>query len=118
MKKSRSFKTRKQYLGDGGVAKGPAHEEGGINAEKSGKPVAEIEGQERVFSKEDTEYMEQEAEKIQTYTQSGDIPGADKCAQEFGYRVAQMITKQDMNEAKNEVETSAINDFSNGGYEE
>lgn len=101
-------------MGDGGKVDGPSHEEGGVEAQVNGKPVAEIEGQERIFSKEDTEYMEGEAQKIQKYMESGDVQGGDKCAKELGYRVAEMLTKQDMNQNRESIETSAINDFSNG----
>lgn len=107
MKKARSFKT-------GGKTKGPSHQEGGIEAKVGDKAIAEVEGNERIFSQEDTAFIEQEVEKIKGYHETGDIPGADKCAMDLGYAVAKMITKQDMSESKEEMETAAINDFGNG----
>lgn len=120
MKQARPIKMgKKQYLGDGGKAQGLAHEEGGIKAQKDGKSVAEIELNERVFSQEDTEFMDAEAQKISAYMESGDQVGADKCAKDLGYAVAKMVIKQDMNEAASEDDQiAASNDFSNGGYDE
>ncbi len=109
MKKARSFK-----LAMGGKTKGPSHKEGGIEAKVGEKPVAEVEGGERVFSQDDTAFIEQEVEKIKGYMETNDIPGADNCAKDLGYAVAKMVSKQDMNEMRDVAETDAINSFENG----
>lgn len=109
-KNARSFKL-------GGKTIGPAHEEGGIEAKVGSKPIAEVEGDERIFSKEDTKFIEAEIEKMKAYNEEGDVAGADKCAMDLGYAVAKMVTKQDMRESNQMVEDQAINGFENAGEE-
>lgn len=91
-------------LAEGGMAEGPSHEEGGIDVVKEGegKPVAEIEGGERVFSQEDTQAMEQAAEQIIQAQQSGDKAGAEDMAMRLGFAVVNMIAAQEKNQAAQE----------------
>lgn len=94
-------------LAEGGMAEGPSHEEGGIDVVKKGeggegKPVAEIEGGERVFSQEDTQAMEQAAEQIIQAQQSGDKAGAEDMAMRLGFAVVNMIAAQEKNQAAQE----------------
>ena len=63
MKKKRSFTMKKSYA-SGGKVKGADHSEGGISAEVGNKQVAEIEGEERIFSKEDTIKIEEASKEI------------------------------------------------------
>lgn len=108
--KARSFKVSK-----GAKLKGPSHNESGIEVRQGKKPVAEVEGGERLFSQEDTEYMEAEAEKIRGFRESGDEEGANQAAMQLGYRIVEMIDKQEANVASTEEEqTQAINTFGNG----
>lgn len=75
----------------GGVVKGPSHEEGGVPVVADGQQIAEVEGEERIFSIEDTQEIEQMAIAI------GELPAseADNAAKQLGYRVVDMIGKQD-----------------------
>lgn len=100
-----------------GKTVGPDHTEGGINAQKGKKPIAEVEGDERLFSKEDSSYMDEQCQNILMATESGDKPTADQLAMELGYKVCEMIQRQD---ARNEEQRpadyveSASNEFGNG----
>ena len=93
-----------QNLSDGGMAQGPSHEEGGIDVVKKGetKPRAEIEGNERVFSQEDTAAMEQAAAQIIQLKESGDEQGAQEMATALGFAVVNMIAAQEENQAAQE----------------
>jgi len=66
------FKMRnggKATLANGGKAVGPSHNDGGIDAvDKDGNTVAEIEGEERVFSVEHTNEIEEKATEISECT--------------------------------------------------
>jgi hypothetical protein len=80
---------------DGGMVEGPSHEEGGIEAYASdGTPVAEIEGGERIFSVQDTAEIEAAVSEINSLSES-DPEAADQMAMKLGYRVAEMIVKQE-----------------------
>lgn len=95
-------------LASGGKAEGPSHEEGGIDAvDQSGQPVAEIEGGERVFSKEDTAALEQSAEQIIQLQESGDKAGAEDMAMRLGFAVVNMIAAQEKNQADQEQQMSS-----------
>lgn len=93
-----------QNLADGGMAQGPSHEEGGIDVVKKGedKPRAEIEGNERVFSQEDTAAMEQAAAQIIQMKEAGDEQGAQEMATALGFAVVNMIAAQEENQAAQE----------------
>jgi hypothetical protein len=96
----------------GGTAEGPSHEEGGIDVVQKGeggegaKPVAEIEGGERVFSQEDTQALEQASEQIIQAQQSGDKAGAEDMAMRLGFAVVQMIAAQEQNQEAQEQQMS------------
>ena len=81
---------------EGGEVQGPAHSQGGMPAveEGTGEPVAEIEGGERIFSVEDTNEMEQAARNIIQLAEQDQLQ-ADEAAKELGYRVAEMIMRQE-----------------------
>lgn len=85
-------------VGEGKV-EGPSHEQGGVPAvdAKTGEQVAEIEGEERIFSVEDTSMMEQAAMEIIKATQAGDQEAADDMAKRLGYAVVEMIAAQEQN---------------------
>lgn len=81
----------------GGVVQGPPHEQGGVPAiDQSGQQIAEVEGNERIFSVEDTQELEQMATSI------SQLPAqdADVAARELGYRVVDMIVGQDAAQAQ------------------
>lgn len=110
----------KQYLAQGGTAQGPSHEQGGIEAQTpEGKPVAEIEGGERLFSQEDTQQIEQACQQI-TQLQQENPKAADQLAKELGYAVCEMVIKQEQqqqsedqgqgNEAANSFSTAPDSD--------
>jgi hypothetical protein len=86
-------------VGEGKV-EGPSHAEGGVPAvdAQTGEQVAEIEGQERIFSKEDTAMMEEAAMHIIQATQGGDQESADDMAKRLGYAVVEMIAAQEQNQ--------------------
>ena len=96
---SLKFKLRnggKADLANGGKAIGPSHNEGGIDAvDKSGDPVAEIEGGERVFSIEHTTEIEEKAAEISAFVEAEDNDTADELAIVLGYRVVEMIAEQE-----------------------
>lgn len=88
-----------QKLQDGAKAMGPSHENGGIPVvqEDSGEQVAEIEGNERVFSREDTQMMEQMCGQI-VQLSAQNKQAADQAAMQLGYAVCDMISKQEDNQ--------------------
>src|SRR4051812_12167727 len=74
-----------QKLSQGGMTEGPSHEDGGVDVYQEGQdpaegPAAEIEGGERVFSKEDTEAIEQAAEQIIQLQEKGQQDQAEDMA--------------------------------------
>lgn len=85
-------------VGEGKV-EGPSHEEGGVPAvdAQTGEQVAEIEGEERIFSREDTAMMEEAAMQIIQSVQGGDQEAADDMAKRLGYAVVEMIAAQEQN---------------------
>lgn len=90
--------TIKKY-DNGGVVKGPSHTQGGVPAvDQNGQQVAEIEGNERIFSVEDTQEIEQMALAII------ELPAteADSAAKQLGYRIVDMVGKQDVAQAQQE----------------
>lgn len=93
-----------QPLSKGGMTQGPSHEEGGVDVYQKGaaEPTAEIEGGERVFSREDTELMEEACEKI---ISTQDKAKADELAMQLGYAVCQMIQQQEQNQKSMENES-------------
>lgn len=106
MKKPLSFKRKKkpapfQMAAEGMKVQGPSHAAGGIEAQVQGKPVAEIEGDERIFSKEDTAYMEREARRIITLTQSSPQQ-ASRAAQALGFKIVEMLINQEKNQREQE----------------
>lgn len=104
----------KQPLAEGGLAQGPSHEEGGIAVEQNGQPVAEIEGNERVFSKEDTAALEAAAEQIIQLQESGDTAGAEDMAKRLGFAVVNMIAAQEENQQGQEDQMGARQQASSG----
>lgn len=110
-----------QRAAEGMKVQGPSHEEGGIEAQTpDGKPVAEIEGDERIFSKEDTAYMEREARRIVTLMQSNSNQ-ANEAARALGFKVVEMLVQQEKNQRQQEgnenqedtqAATDAMNEFS------
>lgn len=124
-RKALSFKRKKAYspftrAAEGMKVQGPSHEDGGIEARTpQGKPVAEIEGDERIFSREDTAYMERETRKILDYMQS-DTNKANECARALGFKVVEMLVSQEKNQRQQEGNddtqdteqaTAAMNEF-------
>lgn len=121
-----SFKRKKKtnpftMAAEGLKVVGPSHEDGGIEARtKDGQPVAEIEGGERIFSQEDTDYMEREARRIITLMQSNSQQ-ANEAARALGFKVVEMIVDQEKNQRQQEGNpdqedteqaTQAMNEFS------
>jgi len=98
-----------QPLQDGGLAQGPSHSEGGIQVqqEDTGEPVAEIEGGERVFSREHTQMLEQAAMQIAQAMESGDEQTAQQMAMQLGFAVVEMISSQEESQAAQEQEMAA-----------
>jgi hypothetical protein len=75
------------FLNDGGKLVGPSHEQNGILAvDPIGRPVAEVEGGERLFSVEDSAEIEKLARGLKN---------SPKKAALLGRRVSQMIKTQD-----------------------
>lgn len=89
-----------QDLSDGAKAEGPSHQAGGIEvgAKGEGAPMAEIEGGERVFSKEDTAAIEGAAEQIIQLQEAGDTAGAEDMAKRLGFAVVNMVAAQEENQ--------------------
>lgn len=83
----------------GGMVTGPSHEQGGVPvvdesgtpATKQGMPI-EVEGGERLFSTQDTGEIEQYATRI---FDSQDEQEQTALATELGFRVAEMVMKQE-----------------------
>lgn len=77
----------------GGKVYGPSHQEGGVPAidVNTGEQVAEVEGGERIFSREDTQAME---EMVMQIVNSQNEQQANQLAMELGYMVVQMILNQ------------------------
>lgn len=129
--KSLSFRKKRkkafQIGAEGMKVEGPSHEEGGIEAQlPSGKPVAEIEGGERIFSQEDTDYLEQAAKSIVRTLQTNP-QAANQAAQALGFKVVEMIVEQERNQRQQEGDentqdvdqaSEALNQFSNAGDDE
>lgn len=82
--------------------------------DESGQQVAEVEGNERVFSTEDTQQMEQIATQIMELQQSNPS-AADQLAKELGFMVVEMIMKQEQNQQMQEagMMDEAANSFGN-----
>ena len=81
---------------EGGKAVGPSHNEGGIETvDKEGIPVAEIEGDERIFSVDDTEEIESRANEISIALSKDDQELADQSALSLGHRIVEMIARQE-----------------------
>lgn len=110
---------RKQPLAAGGKAQGPSHENGGIAVKQKGssKPVAEIEGQERVFSQEDTATMEQACQEI-IQLSAQNKQAADQAAMKLGYMVCQMIQSQEQNQQQQEGEQAQGMEQAMNGFEQ
>lgn len=98
-----------QDLSDGAKAEGPSHQAGGIEvgAKGEGAPMAEIEGGERVFSKEDTAALEGAAEQIIQLQEAGDTAGAEDMAKRLGFAVVNMIAAQEENQQGQEDQMGA-----------
>lgn len=76
----------------GGKVDGPSHEQDGVpTIDQSGQQVAEIEGDERIFSVEDTE----EIEGMVVAIIDSHAEVANKLATDLGYRVVDMVQKQE-----------------------
>lgn len=98
-----------QDLSSGAKAEGPSHEAGGIDvgAKGEGEPMAEIEGGERVFSKEDTAALEAAAEQIIQLQEAGDTAGAEDMAKRLGFAVVNMIAAQEESQQAQEQQMGA-----------
>lgn len=105
-----------QDLSGGAKAEGPSHEAGGIDvgAKGEGEPMAEIEGGERVFSKEDTAALEAAAEQIIQLQESGDTASAEDMAKRLGFAVVNMIAAQEENQQGQEDQMGARQQASSG----
>ena len=85
----------------GGKVQGQSHAQGGVPAvDPSGQQIAEIEGNERIFSVEDTQEIEEMALAI------NELPAqeSDRAAMQLGYRIATMVGEQDTAQAQQEVD--------------
>jgi hypothetical protein len=108
-----------QNLSQGGMTEGPSHEEGGVDVYQEGQnpaagPAAEIEGGERVFSKEDTEAMEAAAEQIIQLMDGGQQEQAEDMAKRLGFAVVDMIAQQERNQEGQEAAMmEQMNSFGN-----
>lgn len=81
---------------EGGKVIGLSHNEGGIEVvDQEGTPVAEIEGEERIFSVEDTEQIEAMANEISVALDNDDQELADQTAMILGHRIVEMVAKQE-----------------------
>lgn len=81
---------------DGGKAIGPSHNEGGIETiDQEGTSVAEIEGDERIFSVDDTNEIEAMAEEISIALDNDNQELADQTAMVLGHRIVEMVAKQE-----------------------
>jgi hypothetical protein len=96
-----SFKRKKYAVGgkinyqEGGEVQGPPHSQGGVEAvDQTGEAVAEIEGEERIFSVEDSKAIEQEARNILQLADQDQFM-ADEAAKQLGYKVTEMIVRQE-----------------------
>lgn len=88
----------------GGKVQGRSHAQGGVPAvDQSGQQVAEIEGNERIFSVEDTAEIESLGLAIM------ELPAgeADKAAMGLGYRVVDMLGQQDRAQAEQDAAVNA-----------
>lgn len=125
--KTLSFKRKKKrfpfQVGDSGLkVQGPSHEDGGVKAvTQQGEEVAEIEGGERVFSVEDTKYMENEARRILSLLRTNS-QAANEAARALGFKVVEMLVEQEKNQRQQEGNeetgdtdqaTEAMNQFAN-----
>ena len=99
----------------GGVVEGPSHAQGGVPAvDQSGQQIAEVEGNERIFSVEDTQKIEEMAMAIQELpTQE-----ADRAAMELGYSIVSMVGQQDVAQAEQEVAVAENQQTTPEPYEE
>lgn len=120
MKKASPFKFKKRgsfplvKAAAGMKVEGPSHEDGGINANTpDGKPVAEIEGGERIFSKEDTAHIEQAVKQIISMGQSSPDQ-AQKLATALGFEVVKMVLAQEKNQKEQEGSDTEQEDQANG----
>lgn len=95
----------------GGIAMGPSHEQGGIPVvTKDGSPAIdrtsgmpyEIEGDERVFSKEDTMEIDRMAIMVLKASQAGNQQQANQLALKLGYAVTKMVAEQEHNQQLSE----------------
>ena len=81
---------------EGSVVAGPSHNEGGIEAvDREGSPVAEIEGEERIFSVEDTKEIETIANEISVALDNDNQELADQTAMILGHRIVEMVARQE-----------------------
>lgn len=116
-------KFKVQYLQEGGMVQGPSHAEGGVDVYAQGAPqapVAEVEGGERVFSREQTQVIEQAAMQIVSLVNEGREDEANQLAMELGYAVINMIAEQEMNaeQQMNEMQLAEQANTFAGGNEE
>ena len=80
-----------------GLLQGPSHEQGGMPVvdPTTGQAVAEVEGDERLFSQEDTMQMEQMVAQAQEL-EAQDPAAAEQAYADLGRFVAEAIGAQDM----------------------
>jgi hypothetical protein len=111
--------TPNQDLAKGGMTEGPSHEEGGVDVYQEGQdpaegPAAEIEGGERVFSKEDTEAIEAACEQIIQLMEGGQQQEAEDMAMRLGFAVCDMVAQQERNQEGQEAAMmEQMNSFGN-----
>lgn len=87
------FSGKELQFAKGGKVYGASHQEGGVPAvdANTGEQVAEVEGGERIFSREDTQAMEQMVMQIANAKSEQE---GNQLAMQLGYMVADMIMKQ------------------------
>lgn len=90
--------------GVGGVPQGPTHEEGGMPVidPNTGEPVAEIEGNERIFSREDTAMMDELGAAMLQAQQDGDEESFNQMATELGIFIFEAMIAQEEAQMKEE----------------
>jgi hypothetical protein len=93
------FSGKELQFAKGGKVYGASHQEGGVPAvdANTGEQVAEVEGGERIFSREDTQAMEQMVMQIANAKSEQE---GNQLAMQLGYMVAEMIMEQMQRQGK------------------
>lgn len=81
---------------EGGKVKGPSHAEGGIETVDLNKEtVAQVEGEERIFSVDDTKELEDRSSEIVRALDRDDQDLANEMAMSLGHRIVEMLARQE-----------------------